>query len=146
MTTSVLRLRKRRDGTLALTDAARQVNGPDREFPAEFVFTPTLVMGSGGAVRLAGDRLLVELVNGRAEYAVTGVRPNGELAATLASSELFDAPPVDEAKAETVAAEARAAAVAGLARDAGIDTETAERVLVAQGRLPSVAAPKDGEV
>lgn len=102
-----LRLRKRRDGTLALVDADGRVNGQDRAFPAEHVFTATtaLNLAGAGALTLAGDTLTVELCNAKATYKVTESRANGELVATLESASVSNAPDIDEKAAATLAAQ-----------------------------------------
>lgn len=104
-----LRLRKRRDGTLALTDAEGRVSGSDRAFPAEHVFTATtaLNLAGAGALALNGDTITVTLCNAGATYRVTEQRANGELAATLEKASLLDVPPIDEKAAAKLAAQSQ---------------------------------------
>lgn len=63
-----LRLRRRRDGSLALTGANGGIDDPDREFPNPCLFLHTTLLDSGGAMSLSDDRIVVELANARAVY------------------------------------------------------------------------------
>lgn len=101
-----LRLRRRRDGSLALTDAEGRVGSESRAFPAEHVFTPTtlLSLAGVGAFAMDGDTITVSLVNAAATYRVTERRPNGEIVAVVVESSLLDPPPIDADAAAAIAA------------------------------------------
>ena len=96
-----LRLNKRRDGTMVLVNA----DGADREdraFPPHHAFTWDYLAGPGQAfVRLEGDTIRLELLNGRATYRIDQQGPNG-VSGTLMEHELFDAPAIDEDSAALI--------------------------------------------
>jgi hypothetical protein len=99
-----LRLRRRADGTLALTDGAGRITGDDRAFPPLHVFSLGQVIGPEAIARLDGQQVVVELCNARARYNIVD---NGEttITAELAEAALSDAPPFDEKAAAKRAAE-----------------------------------------
>lgn len=101
-----LRLNIRRDGTVCLVDADGRAASPDREFPSPHGFTYETLAALGA--RQDGDTVTLELANGRAVYAIVERVPTG-VNVELVESELFDPPPIDETKAEQIAAERQAA-------------------------------------
>ena len=114
-----LRLNKRRDGTMVLVNADG-ANREDRVFPPRHAFTWDYLAGPGRAfVRLEGDTIQLELLNGRATYQIDQQGPGG-VSGTLVESELFDAPPIDEDAADLIHTEREAA----LAADAGAASAT----------------------
>lgn len=98
-----LRLRRRRDGTLALVDADGRVGGEGRMFPAEHLFTNAWLLDSKAA-EIDGDDLTIVLANARATYRVIE-RTDVGLLAEVTATELFDAAPVDEERAAKIGAE-----------------------------------------
>lgn len=106
-----LRLRRRRDGTMALIDHRGVVDAPERAFPAEHLFNYRWLLADGaGIVALDGEEVRVELVNARATYRIsrhtTAAEDGAEgVLCELVSTELFDAPAIDQARADQIAAE-----------------------------------------
>lgn len=96
-----LRLRIRRDGTLCLTDAEGRVAGADRAFPEEHSFTYEFIGRNGASAKIDGDELKLELANARATYEIVKKGDTG-VDVKLVSSELFDAPPIDEDAAAAI--------------------------------------------
>lgn len=96
-----LRLRLRRDGSLCLTDGHGQVGG---EFPTRHLFLYT-VLARHSQMRVEGEHIHVELANATATYKIDRLteEPQG-LWADLELSDVFDAPAIDEAKADELAA------------------------------------------
>lgn len=101
-----LRLRRRRDGSLALTDVEGRVNGERRVFPANHVFTPSksIDLASAGALEMSGVIVTVRLCNATAVYRVTERRANGEIVVEIESAKVTDTPPVDAKAAAKLAA------------------------------------------
>ena len=99
-----LRLRRRADGSLALTDGAGRVTGPDRAFPPLHVFAVSQVIGPEAIARIDGQQIVVELCNARALYVIADY---GEttITARLADASLSVPPPIDETLAAKRAAE-----------------------------------------
>lgn len=102
-----LRLRRRRDGSLCVANIHGTVDATTAEFPATHAFSFDWLFANGDVVSLDGDAIRLDLANGRASYRIVNRGPGG-VEVELVSSEVFEAPPIDEAKAEQIAA-ARAA-------------------------------------
>jgi hypothetical protein len=134
-----LRLRRRRDGSLALMDADGRPDGDERTFPRSHVFTAdtALNLAGAGAFELSGDALTVRLCNATATYQVDERRANGEIAATLVSQSMSTPPPVDEHRAFEIQIERRDREVASIVEAYGVDEATAERIAVDLGRIPT---------
>lgn len=118
----ILRLRRRRDGSVALVNARGQVAADDLVFPSEHPFLFRQLFERQDIMRRDGDTIVVTLANASAVYRIgRPLSPEQDLTAeqgvigVLEATELRPAPAVDEAKAlalaETVAA-ARAAQAA----------------------------------
>ena len=105
-----LRLRIRRDGTLALTGPAGDVDDPSRAFPSSFLFQFSWLLANAAHVTVdapndaPGGQLRVNLVNATATYGITGQTPAGYLCELL-EQKLTKAPPIDEKKAAAIRAE-----------------------------------------
>jgi hypothetical protein len=93
-----IRLRRRRDGSVALTDHRGVVDAPTYQLPREHLFTYAWLLGGGAAVATPGppgdDRTItLSLANATAVYRVTGVDEGDRgLIATLVEASAFDAP------------------------------------------------------
>lgn len=111
-----LRLERRRDGSVCVTDGHGSTTSPDREFPSPHGFTYDKLLELGA--ELVGDRVTLTLANGRAVYQIVERVPTG-VNVELVESSLSDPPPIDEGKAAEIAA-ARA------------EREAAERLAAAQ--------------
>jgi hypothetical protein len=129
-----LRVRRRRDGSMALIDAARSVTSEERAFPAAFDFGTSWLLANSGIATLAGDEITLDLCNARATYYVTG-RDEHVLHAELVDAELFDPPPIDEERAVEVVAAARAARRAGGGVRDSVAPAVMERILVGMGQM-----------
>ena len=90
-----LRLRKRRDGTLALTGPGGVVDDPERMFPQSFTFGHAWLLDNREVVDLGDETLTLNLCNATATYRIVEHTPGG-LSVELESSDLFDAPAVVE--------------------------------------------------
>lgn len=138
-----LRLRLRRDGTLCLVDVEANVNSPDRAFPDEHLFPSTWLLGAGSPyTTVDGDTITVELANARGTFdivereATDGHGTVVGISARLATSELFDPPPIDEHRAFEIQLERREREVAAIASEFGVDERTAEAIAVRFGVIP----------
>lgn len=105
-----LRLRRRRDGSLALTDAGGAIATDGREFPTPHLFVFGWLYGEGSSVaKVDGDRLTLTLANAEAVYRVVPnddpVMANQGVLCELDAVELFDPEPIDEQVAAARAAE-----------------------------------------
>ena len=118
-----LRLNRRRDGSLCLTDAHSNPAGPDREFPAEHGFTYEWLANNADVARIEGDTVTVTLANATAVYRIVNRRADA-LDLELESSELVDAPPIDEKAAAAIAAARKDDEPTGdIARGGGVRVE-----------------------
>lgn len=100
-----LRLRRRRDGSLALTDANGAVSGTDRAFPPHHFFTFLWLVGDGASVaQTTVDTVTLTLANASAVYRITEVGDVG-VSADLVSADMYDAPSIDEAEAARIQSE-----------------------------------------
>lgn len=128
-----LRLNKRRDGSLCLTDADGRAAGKDREFPTPHHFSHEWLLANSANATMSGDTLQLELANARATYRITD-RPQNMVTAELVDSELFDAPPIDEDKAAEIAAQVAAERAANpQPGDGGASIAMAGSVVVEEG-------------
>lgn len=111
--------RRRRDGSMALTGKSRSAVDPDRVFPDEFDFGFAQIGEGTYPARVEGDKITLEYVNAKATYNVVGPlrvasgtdgkytdRADQGYHAVLdpSSVELFDAPDIDQTKADELAA------------------------------------------
>lgn len=96
-----LRLRRRRDGSLALTDATGAIDSDARTFPSPYVFPFSWLLGADGrrAATFTTDTVELELANAKATYAVKEQTDQG-LVCELVKSSLSKPAPVDETEAE----------------------------------------------
>lgn len=99
-----LRLRRRRDGTLALTDHRSAVDAPDYAVPAAHLFTHGWLLREAAAARAINGVVTISLVNAKLTYRITELTPDGAMT-TFESGEVFDAPAIDEQLAERIVAE-----------------------------------------
>lgn len=92
-----LRLRRRRDGSLCLTDANSSVTSPDRAFPETHAFRFDWMRDNKVVSVVDGDQVKIELANGRATYRIVeGDDPSAIYVELIPDSvELFDPPPVE---------------------------------------------------
>lgn len=99
-----LRLNKRRDGSVVLTNHLGIGDAADREFPPEHVFGyEWLATGGAELARLEGDQVVLTLGNGTATYEITERGPGG-VRGRLVDSALSDAPPIDDERAASIRA------------------------------------------
>lgn len=145
-----LRLRRRRDGTLALIDAEARASGDALAFPEEHLFTYRWMAQEPGVATREGDALRVRLVNAEATYHVREVTRDG-VVGELVDSRTHEAPPVDEEQAREIAVWAREARIGELARQLKVDTSTAEQYLILMGQISPLedvtgGEPRQGEV
>lgn len=104
-----LRLRRRRDGTLALTDERGAVDGDGRVFPESHVFPASWLISSGGVATLDGDTLTLTLCNASATYRIVEQDAAGNLHGELEAASLGDTPKIDEKAAAKLAAQSEEA-------------------------------------
>lgn len=99
-----LRLNKRRDGSLCLTDALGRGTGDAREFPPVHVFGYQWVANVGSDVaRIEDGEVTLTLANATARYRVVDEGPTA-VRGELIESSLSDPPAIDEDKAGAIAA------------------------------------------
>lgn len=137
-----LRLRRRRDGSLALTGVGGSPN--DATFPEVFTFGTEWLFENSANARMEGDQIVLELANGKARYDIAE-RANNSYKCVLVDSEFFEAAPVDETIAAERATSIRADQIKELARTANVDEDTAERILIAQGAISAVSAASSSQ-
>lgn len=104
-----LRQRRRRDGTMALTNANGQV-ADDAVFPSPMVFQYRWLLENGTIARLDGDTVTLTYVNASAAYKVErhlSLADDGVegLLCTCTETKVGKAPPIDEKVAEKIAKE-----------------------------------------
>lgn len=105
-----LRLRRRRDGSLALTDASGAVAGETRQFPPRHLFLYSWLYGEGSTVTKVGeDSVVLTLANGVGTYGIIehenpGLDAQG-IYCELVDASYTDLVPIDEEKAAERAAE-----------------------------------------
>lgn len=90
-----LRLRRRRDGSLCLTDSYGRTSGDDREFPQTHGFTMDWLVNNSNVARMTGDEITLNMANACALYRVTDRRADA-VDVELVESSLFDPAPIDD--------------------------------------------------
>lgn len=103
-----LRLNKRRDGSYVVLDVNGSATGPDRAFPDVHAFTYDRLLDFGPAAKIDGDQLTLELANATAVYRITERRA-ATLDVELVDESFTEPTPIDEARAEEIAAAREAA-------------------------------------
>jgi hypothetical protein len=135
-----LRLRRRRDGTMALTDASGSMAKPG-EFPERHLFVWSWLAQAGAGIATVEEaKITLRLANARAEYDVVGRESYG-VVATLCDAEFFPPPPIDEERAAQLQSERRVRVVAEYVEEYGVDEATAEQIAVDHAVVPP--SPRD---
>lgn len=116
-----LRMRRRRDGSLCITDKNGSTTSPDRDkdLPLEHHITFEMLARESEIVSMKGDLITLEYANAKLVYRIVERHANG-VDVQLESCELVDAPPIDEAKAEEIASAFAAANAAGVGVDRSV--------------------------
>jgi hypothetical protein len=97
-----LRLRKRRDGSLCLTDVDGRTSGNDRYFPEDHYLTFDFLARNSSIITMTDTELKLSLANAEAVYEIISHDPDG-VSLHLTKSSLSEPAPIDEHVAAALA-------------------------------------------
>lgn len=140
-----LRLNKRRDGSLVLTNAFGVSAAEDRAFPEVHDFGyEWLATGGAGVVQIENNQVILNLANAKAVYDIVDQFPGG-VRGELLEADYFDAPPLDETTAAEIAEKVAAQREAERQRRLAAGEDPVGPTSLARGGSVHIEVPNETE-